>query len=126
MSRDSRWRAGRRASFAHAIRGLVSLIAGEPNARIHLAGLLVVVVLGVVCGISAGEWVAVILASGLVLVAEALNTAVESLGDAVSPDHHELIGRAKDVAAAAVLLASIAALGVGVVIFGGELLSLLG
>ncbi|MEQ9459765.1 MAG: diacylglycerol kinase family protein [Phycisphaeraceae bacterium] len=124
MNRGSRWRTGWRASFAHALRGLGSLIAGEPNARWHLAGLLLVIVLGVLCGITKGEWLAVLLASGLVLVAEAMNTAIEAMGDAISPEHHEMIGRAKDVAAAGVLLASIAALVVGVLVFGDDALRL--
>lgn len=58
-------------------------------------------------------WVAlVVLSIGFVLAAEALNAAIEYLADAVYPDHHPLVGAAKDAAAGAVLIASAAAVGV--------------
>ncbi len=56
-----------------------------------------------------------------VLVSEALNTAIEYLADKVSPESHPLIGKAKDVGAAAVLVAAIAAALVGTIIFGPKL-----
>jgi diacylglycerol kinase (ATP) len=64
------------------------------------------------------EWCCVILAIGLVWVAEALNTAIETLTDLASPEMHPLAGRAKDIAAGAVLMASIIAVAVGAVLFG--------
>lgn len=73
--------------------------------------------LGLLLRISRYEWMAVVLAIGLVACAEALNTAIERLGDAVTLEIHPLIRDAKDLAAAGVLLASTAALMVGMLVF---------
>ena len=70
------------------------------------------------------EWIAVILAIGLCMTAEAFNTAIESVVDLASPEQHPLAGRAKDVAAGAVLLAAMTAVVVGVIVFGPRLLAI--
>ncbi len=59
-------------------------------------------------------------------IAEAFNTALEALADAVHPERHEGVGRAKDVAAGGVLVAAIAAAVIGAAIFGPRILALLG
>jgi len=104
-------------SFGHAFRGIRWVLSSEPNFRIHLAGVVAVVIFGFVLSVSRGEWLALILASGIVLISEILNTAVEYLADALHPEHHPKIGKAKDAAAAAVLISSLAALVVGVIVF---------
>ena len=106
----------RLASFGHACRGLRVWIA-EPNARIQCAAGVGVVGLGLWCRVSAGEWAALVLAMGLVLGAEAMNTALERVVDLASPQWHPLARDAKDVAAAAVLLCSAAAAIVGLLVF---------
>ena len=63
------------------------------------------------------EWLALVLAMTLVLALEAVNTAIEYLTDLVSPEYHPLAGKAKDVAAAAVLIAAIGAVVVGAIVF---------
>ena len=108
--------------FIDAIRGIGVLFATQRNALIHLALLVAVVVFGFLFKISPPEWCAVVLAAGLVLAAEALNTAVEFLADAVHPEQHPLVGKSKDIAAGGVLLAAIAAVAVGVIIFAPKLL----
>ena len=113
----------RRASFGHAFRGLGVLLR-QPNARIHLLAGCVVVILGSWLQINANEWLAVLLAIGAVMGAEALNTALELAVDLVQPEWHELARDAKDVAAAGVLICSLAALVVGVVVFGPRLWAL--
>jgi diacylglycerol kinase len=105
------------ASFACALRGLAALLQGEVHARIHLAATVAVLVLGWWCEITRGEWLAVILAIGLVWTAEALNTAIEYVADLAHPDEHPEVKKLKDLAAAAVLFASIAALVVGLLVF---------
>jgi diacylglycerol kinase len=70
------------------------------------------------------EWALVVLAIALVLTAEALNTAVERLADAIMPHHHPLVGTAKDLGAGAVLLAATAAAVIGVLVLGPPLLRL--
>ena len=67
--------------------------------------------------ISALEWCAILLALGLVWAAEGRNTALERLTDLVSPGFHPLAGKAKDLAAGAVLLASVAAFLTGLIVF---------
>ena len=64
------------------------------------------------------EWGLLVLAIGLVWTAEALNSAVEFAVDLASPDYHELAGKAKDVAAGAVLLAALTAIAVAACVFG--------
>lgn len=104
-------------SFRHAFRGLSDLFRTQANARIHLAAILLVLVLGYWLEVSRLEWLALALSMTLVLALEAVNTALEYLTDLVSPGQHPLAGKAKDVAAAAVLVAAAGALVVGGVVF---------
>jgi diacylglycerol kinase (ATP) len=104
-------------SFRHAVRGVVLLIATQSNARIHLGVTAAVALLGLLLGLSPGEWCWLVGAAALVWTAEAMNTAIELLGDAESGgNHHPLVGKAKDVAAAGVLLAAMGAALIGVII----------
>ncbi len=95
----------------------------QVNARIHLGATVVVVAAGFLCKLSAGEWMAIVAVIGMVWTAEGLNTAIEAVVDLVSPEYHPLAGRAKDVAAGAVLCAAIAAVVIGVIVFGPRLLA---
>jgi diacylglycerol kinase len=108
-------------SFACAFRGIAALLKSEVHARIHLAATVAVLALGWWSDINAGEWMAVVLSIGLVWTAEALNTAIEYVADLAHPDEHPEVKKLKDLAAAAVLFASIAALVVGLIVFGPHL-----
>jgi len=121
MKRLAQFFAGRARSFACAFRGLFLLVATQRNARIHAVATVAVIILGVAAGLTRTEWCMIVLAIAGVWCAEALNTAVEFLGDAVTREQHPLIGKAKDVAAGAVLVAAIAAVIVGVFVFGAHL-----
>lgn len=123
--RQTRQSVSRFASFGHAFRGIARLLATQPNARFHAVAAALVVVLGVWLGISPIEWAAICLTLGGVIAAEAMNTAVEWVVDLASPDWHALARDAKDVAAGAVLIASLTALAVGCFIFIPKLLHLL-
>ena len=103
--------------FMDALRGLYWVLKTEWNLRIHLAIALVVVLLGLLFKISAVEWLAVIICSALVIVAEVLNTSLEYLADAVHPEMDRGVGRAKDAAAAGVKIAAVAASVVGAIVF---------
>jgi diacylglycerol kinase len=116
---------GRLRSFRYAGRGLARLLA-EPNARIHALAAILAVALGAFVELSGMEWGLVALAIALVFAAEAVNTALESLADAAVPSLHPLVGTAKDLGAAAVLLAALGALAVGVCVFVPHLSRLLG
>lgn len=117
--------SARLRSFGHAFRGLKVLLQTQPNARIHAAATVLVVAAGVLLRISPVEWALIVLAIAGVWTAEALNTAIEFLVDRVSPDPHPLAGKAKDVAAGAVLIAAIGSALIGGFVFGPYLLRLL-
>ena len=104
-------------SFGYAINGIRHLISTEHNAWIHCFAAVCAVTAGWLAGLSAAEWIAVTFAIGLVLAAEAVNSAIESLADVVSPEYNEGIKRAKDLAAGAVLLLAVAAAVTGLIIF---------
>lgn len=104
-------------SFAHAGRGILIFLKTTHNAWLHLAILLGAVALGLYFGISRIEWLFVILTAGLVLSAEAFNTAIEIDIDLTSPEYHPFARDTKDVAAGAVLIAAIAAAAIGLIIF---------
>jgi diacylglycerol kinase (ATP) len=80
--------------------------------------------LGVALGISALEWCLIVVVIGLVWAAEAFNTALEALADAVTLDQHPRVGVAKDAAAGAVLACAVAAAIVGAIVFVPRLLAL--
>ena len=115
----------RARSFAFAGRGLWALLRREHNAWIHLLAAAVAVGAGAWWRISRLEWCLVLICIGAVLAAEAFNTAIESLADAAKPEPHPLVGKAKDLAAAGVLLVSIAAALVGLLVFGPHLWDML-
>jgi len=112
-SPDKRWCS----CFLHAGRGLSVVFRSERNFRIHLVLLALALALGFVVDLSGAEWLAVVLCSALVLVAETFNSALEYLADALRPEIHPAVGRAKDASAGAVLLAAVAAAIVGAIVF---------
>jgi len=117
---DGRWRR-RVASFGHAGRGVWAALRSEVHLRFHAAATAAVIGLGFYFDISRLEWALVALAAAGVWTAELLNTAIEALTDLASPAWHPLAGKAKDVAAGAVLLAAVGALVVGALVFGPRL-----
>ena len=104
-------------SMTYAINGLKILWREQHNCRVHLFVTALVLVFGLMLSISATQWILLLLLIALVWVAEALNTAVEYLCDKVTMEHDPLIGKAKDVAAAGVLIASIIAAAGGLLLF---------
>lgn len=104
-------------SFLYAFAGVFVLVKTQHNAWIHLLASIVVVIAGVFVGLTRHDWALIVIACALVWTAEALNTALEFLADAVKPEHDPLIKNAKDVAAAAVLIAAFCALLIGVLVF---------
>jgi diacylglycerol kinase len=104
-------------SFRHAANGVWLTLRTQPNAWIHAVATLAVAGAGFALGISRTDWCIVVLACAAVWTAEALNTALEYLANATTTEFHPLIGRAKDVAAGAVLIAAVAAAIVGTLVF---------
>ena len=114
----------RAASFGHAFRGVWAALRSEVHLRFHALATVIVVGLGFYFDITRTEWALVALAVGTVWTAELANTAIEALTDLVSPEYHPLAGKAKDVAAGAVLLAALAALVVGALVFAPRIFQL--
>lgn len=122
---NKQWSLRKRGlSFRYAASGILKLFH-EPNACIHLAVTVIVIACGWWLDISATEWCLVILCIGGVLMAEAFNTAVETLADRVSGEYDPFVGKCKDIAAGAVLLFVCAAIAVGLIIFLPKFIKLL-
>lgn len=112
-------------SFKYAFNGIRVLLLHEHNARIHLVAGVVAVSLGYILNLTLREWCLITMVIAGVLIAELINTAIEKLCDVVQPEYHEKIKVVKDVSAAAVLLAALTAVIVGMMIFSPKLFSLL-
>jgi diacylglycerol kinase (ATP) len=104
-------------SFTFAFAGFAYMLRTQHNAWAHLAATIVVAALGFVLGVSADDWRWLVTAVALVWVAEAMNTAFEYLCDVVQPEFHTSVQRAKDIAAAAVLVCAVAAATLGAITF---------
>ena len=108
-------------SFRHAGRGLGWAIRSQANLRVHLVAAALALIAALLLRFTLMEFVAVFLCFAVVIAAELFNTTLEVLIDYAWPERHPMIGRAKDVAAAAVLVAAIFTACVGVLLFGRHL-----
>jgi len=115
---------GRVRSFGYALSGIRVALRTQHNTWIHSVATIAVCLLGWWTEVSALEWCALVFAIAIVWVAELLNTAFEFLCDAVSPEPHLLVEKAKDVSAGAVLVGAILAVVIAAIIFGPRLASL--
>ncbi len=104
-------------SFIDAWRGIRLAVASQQNLKIHLAIATMVILAGIYFQIRITEWLAIVLAIGLVISAEMMNTALENIVNLVSPAHQPLAGKIKDLTAGAVLVLAITAVIIGVIIF---------
>lgn len=104
-------------SFSFAAQGVVSLIKNERNAKVHVLAAAISIYFGFWFQISKMEWSLVILCIAGVMGAEAFNTSIEALSNALHPEQHPKIKLVKDLAAGAVLIVSFGALLIGVLIF---------
>jgi diacylglycerol kinase len=107
----------RLASFGYAFNGIAAFLRSEPHARIHAIATIVVIAAGCWYKIATPEWLWMILSIALVWITEMLNTVIEKIMDHLSPQLHPKVKFIKDVAAGAVLIAAIAAVIIGAVIF---------
>lgn len=108
------------AATRYAMRGL-RFFFEERNAWILLAGTVLVILAGLYYSLQPLEWCALVAAMALLWMAEVMNSALERLTDLVSPGFHPLAGKAKDLAAAAVMVALVAAISTGLIVFGPRL-----
>ncbi|MEG0471918.1 MAG: diacylglycerol kinase family protein [Solibacillus sp.] len=103
-------------SFTYAIQGVLTATK-EQNLRFHLVSTVVVVLAGIVTGLSVTEWLILTLIIALVIGTEMVNTAIERVVDLSSPEIHPLAKDAKDIAAGAVLVFASASVIIGLLIF---------
>jgi diacylglycerol kinase (ATP) len=113
--------ANRLQSFRYAARGLGRLCSTQHSAWLHAFATIAVVLAGIALQVSIADWCWLVLAISLVWMAEAFNTALESLANAISPNYHPLIRDAKDMSAGAVLIAALAAAIIGSLVFWPQL-----
>ena len=113
----NRFMKKRLKSFRYAFRGIRVVFGTEANMQIHIVITILVIVCGIVFSISLTEWMFCLLCIGLVVSAEMINTALENVVDLASPEQHPLAGKAKDIAAGAVLICAIISVLIGLLIF---------
>ena len=104
-------------SFGYAGRGIKVDFGSEANMKIHIGIAILVVICGFIFSISITEWIECLLCIGLVFGMEMMNTAIENVVDLASPKLHPLAGKAKDIAAGAVLICAIISVIIGLLIF---------
>ena len=104
-------------SFKYAFSGIRLAFKTEKNMKIYLSIIILIIMLGIILNISVIEWVLCVFAIGLVVSTEMINTSIEVLTDVVMPERNHRAKIVKDVAAGAVLIASIAAGIIGLIIF---------
>ncbi len=107
----------RLAFFGYAWQGITTFLRHCRNVRWHLSAAALAIITGALLGITKLEWIAIVLVIALVLVAEMINEAIESLCDHLHPEQHAAIGKVKDIAAGAVLTAAFTAVIVAIIIF---------
>lgn len=104
--------------FRYALHGLWQCLQKEQNFRFHITAAAYVLLFAPYFSLSRAEWAVLFLTIGSVLCAELINSAVERTIDRIGTDRHPLAGAAKDMAAGAVLVLALAAVGVGICLFG--------
>lgn len=104
-------------SVGYAFKGAFLLLKTEASIKIQFLIALLVTIAGFIFNISSTEWIIQLLAIGLVMSIEGINTAVEEMANFIHPEHHNKIGLIKDIAAGAVFIASIFASIIGLLIY---------
>jgi diacylglycerol kinase (ATP) len=117
FEKDNTFFTGRFKSMGFALKGAIKLITTEHSVMVQSSLVIILTIVGFYFNISKTEWMFQIVAFGLVLSIEGLNTAVEKIADFVHPDFHEKIGFIKDIAAGAVFFAAMTAIAIGAIIY---------
>lgn len=112
-----------RVSFQHAFDGFIYTIKSQPNFRFHLLVTICAVLLGIYYRLPVNEWLIIVFTVNMVLVAEMVNTSIESMVDLITLERREDARIAKDVSAGMVLVSAVLAVVVGLLIFLPRLLA---
>jgi diacylglycerol kinase (ATP) len=107
-------------SFNFAFEGIIHVLRTQRNMRIHFAAAVAVLIAGVAIGVSRLELIALLLSIAFVLIAEMINTAIEGAVDVSTTSFDPNAKLAKDIAAGAVLIATVNAVAVGYLVFSGQ------
>ena len=111
--------------FYYAIKGWGHALKTELNLKFDVLVAILTIVLGIVFKISINEWIIRITLIGLVLSAELMNTAIETVVDMFTREKNELAGKAKDISAGAVLILALVSAIVGGMIFIPKIIELI-
>lgn len=117
FQKDNSFVSGRLKSVTYAFKGAVKLIRTEHSIMVQFSIGILISILGFIMEISATEWMFQILAIGLIMSVEGLNTAVEKIADFIHPSYSKRIGFIKDIAAGAVFFTAITAVIIGLIIY---------
>ncbi len=107
-------------SFNYAAEGIIHVLRTQRNMRIHFAVAVAVIVLALIVNVTKLELIALLISITFVLIAEMINTAIEGAIDIATTSFDPMAKLAKDIAAGAVLLASVNALAIGYLVFAGK------
>jgi diacylglycerol kinase len=113
-------------SFGFAFQGIATSFKREPNFKIQIVLGTIAIIAGLILGLTQTQWLVLLLTISLVLMMEMINTVLEALINIVSPQIQQEAKVAKDVAAAAVLVASIFSIAIGTIIFLPKILTIIG
>jgi diacylglycerol kinase len=111
----------RARSFRYAFSGWWFVLRTQRNAWIHTIASVMVFLLSFWLQLPARDWAVLIIAVAMVWTSEFINTALEAVVDLASPEHHHLARIGKDVGAAAVLIAAVSSILIGLLILGPPL-----
>ncbi|MBJ6367301.1 diacylglycerol kinase [Snuella sedimenti] len=117
MSKKDSFFVNRLKSIGYAFKGAFLLLKTEASIKIQFAIAILVTAAGFYFHISTNEWIVQLLAIGLVMSIEGINTAIEEIANFIHPEHHNKIGFIKDIAAGAVFIAALFAIIIGLTIY---------
>jgi diacylglycerol kinase (ATP) len=117
FQKDNSFFSGRLKSITFAVQGAVKLITTEHSIMVQFSIGIIMTILGFLFHISSTEWLFQILAVGVVMSVEGLNTAIEKIADFIHPEYHKRIGFIKDISAGAVFFAATMAIIIGLIIY---------
>lgn len=103
-------------SLGYAFAGLFYVVRTQNNARFHSLATVLVVAVGFWLQLTIIQWCLILIAIGLVWIAECFNTSLEKMFDLVNPDPHPLVKNGKDSGAAAVLVAALLSVAIGLLV----------
>ncbi|MBK5207887.1 MAG: diacylglycerol kinase family protein [Flavobacteriaceae bacterium] len=117
MQNNGNFFLNRIKAIKYAAKGFWILITSEHSIIAQVIIAIIMTGIGFLMQISAAEWLFQVMAIGLILVAESLNTAIEKLADFVHPQYHKQIGHIKDISAGAAFFAALIAIIIGLIIY---------